>query len=354
MLLWIEGFDNFGTGVGSAPSPTGVVARKYASVNWETSMDVETGRLGGYALQLQFDNGCYFSPGDVTTNDTVVLGFAVKWKTSWPNLLYKRFASLYDGATLGMNLAMTANGEVEVRRGTTTLKTTSGLGLSLGAWAYFEFKVTCADSGSYELRVNGVTVASDTGVNTKAGTHNYHTTFRLTGTSGNDGGAAIYDDLYFLDGSDGGNGNKDFLGDMRVVTIRPDGDDTVQWTPGTGTDHYALVDEIVAGTEDDDAGGDYVEDTVSDHKDLYTYAALAGVTSGIKGIQVNTDARITDAGSFTLKSVVKSGETESADEGQAISVATYTTKSRVVEADPAGGAWSVSAVNAVKAGVQVG
>jgi len=135
-LLWIGGFDNFGTTTGSAPSPTGVVARKYPTLAGENYMDVDAGRLGGYALQLEYDTAsCYLSPGDLTTNGTVVLGFAAKWKTAWPTLgTAQQFAALYDGATLGTNLFMNTTGEVSVRRGTTVLATTSGLGLSLGAW----------------------------------------------------------------------------------------------------------------------------------------------------------------------------------------------------------------------------
>ena len=31
-LLWIDGFDNYGTTIGGAPSPTGILNRKYATV----------------------------------------------------------------------------------------------------------------------------------------------------------------------------------------------------------------------------------------------------------------------------------------------------------------------------------
>jgi len=359
MLLWIEGFDNFGTTVGAVPSPTGVVARKYSVVAAETYMDVDTGRLGGYSLQLETDTTCYVSPGNLTTNATVTLGFAAKWKTSWPWPSAQQFAALYDGTTQGMNLYVTTVGEVSVRRGTTVLATTSGLGLSLGAWAYFEFQVTCAASGSYELRVNGVNVLSASGVNTKAGSNNYHTTFRLTGTGGIDSFAVVFDDLYFLDAS--GSLNTTFLGNMRVTTIRPDGDDAdnKQWTPGTGSDHSALVDEAVAGTEANEEGSnlDYVQDTVSGHLDLYTYAALAGVTSGIAGVQINTDCRNTDTTSYSLKTPVKSGATESDDTAQVIGSTNYVTKHRVVETDPDTAplvAWTADGINAALFGIKVG
>lgn len=54
-------------------------------------------------------------------------------------------------------------------------------------------------------------------------------------------------------------------GDIRFDAVLLDGDDTVAWTPSTGTDNYALLDEVPPSSTD------YVSTTV-DASDLYTLA----------------------------------------------------------------------------------
>jgi len=341
-MLWIEGFEGFGTTVGGVPAPSGIVARKYATVDTESFLDVEAGRFAGYGLQLT-SNGQRIRSVNLTTNATVVLGAAVQF-TTIPTAA--DFIMLFDDATQGMTVRITTGGELEVRRGVTQLAITSGLGLVAATWYYVEFKVTCnATTGSYELRVDGSAVLSGSGVNTKAGSHDYHNCFQLYCATGS---IPTFDDLYFLDST--GSQNNDFLGNCRVEAIFPDADGgTTQWTPSSGTDHYALVDEAECN---DDA--EYVEDDISDHKDLYDYASLQYVTGGIKGLQVNTQARITDATSFDLKTTCHSGTTDSDDAGQALA-ASYADYRRIVELDPdTAAAWTVSGVNAAQFGVKVG
>lgn len=55
-------------------------------------------------------------------------------------------------------------------------------------------------------------------------------------------------------------------GDIRFDAVLLDGDDTVAWTPSTGTDNYALLDEVPPSSTD------YVS-TTADASDLYTLAA---------------------------------------------------------------------------------
>jgi hypothetical protein len=345
MLLWIEGFEGFGTTIGSAPSPTNVVSRKYSGVSNESDMDIEVGRLGGYCIEFPYTGRTqYLSPAALTINSILVVGVAVRF-TTLGNSSFLRF---YDGATLGMNVRLTINGELAVYRGTTLIATTSGLGIQIATWYYVEFKVLChASAGSYELRVGEETVLSATGVNTQVGSNAYHTTFQLAQYTVD--APTQFDDTYCLDGS--GSVNNDFLGNMRVNAIYPNADTVAKaWTRSAGSDNYVLVDEVVC---DDDTT--YVESETTDQKDLYEYSPLSGVVSAIKGIQINTICRETDAESFDLVTVVKSGSTESDNSPQAIGSTNYVVKRRIVELDPDTGlAWTVSGVNAVQAGIKMG
>lgn len=341
MLLWIDGFDSYGTSVGSAPSPAGVVGRKYPLTGQETMMKIRAGRLGGYALQLVYDATCYLSPGAITTNATMVVGCALKFGTFSAN---QQFLAFYDGATRGMNLFINTSGEISIRRGTTVLETTSGVGISANTWFYLEFKVLCGAAGTYELRINGVDVASDTGVNTKAGANSYHTTFYIMGISVSTTVAAHYDDLYCLDGSSAI--NNDFLGNMRVTTIRPNADTAAnQWTRSADPDNYALVDDIIC---DDDTT--YVEAANASTEDVYDYEAST-VEQDIVGIMISTDCKETDANNFTLITVCNDDD----DAGQVIGSTNYVTKNRILETVPGtSNAWTTGDIDSIQAGIKVG
>jgi hypothetical protein len=343
-LLWIDGFDAYGTTVGFKPQPDGIMARKYAVMNGEARLDVEEGRTGGYAIELDYDATNNFGPSDLTTHDTMIVGFALRLKGH--RIGDNKFFQMYDGTTQGMALRMTELGEIAVYRGNTYLATTSGFAIGLSTWTHIEFKVTChATAGSYQLRINGQTALSDSGINTKNGTNDYHSTFRFFSISYQVG--PTIDDLYVLDGS--GTEMNDFLGNMKVITMFPDGaGDSADWTPNAGANH-AMVDEQQA---DDD--GEYVESDTTGYKDLYNYEPASGVSS-VKGVMVNTDCRETDAQTFSLKTVVKSGGSEDADAGQAIGSTDYVTRQRRMETNPVtGSAWTVSELDSAQFGIEVG
>jgi hypothetical protein len=339
-LLWIDGFENYGTTLANRPLPAGVFARKYGVVAYEDIRTlVQAGRVSGYSMGHGWDDAGYFGQVGLTYNDTVVIGVAYYFTGLSPNYPIR----LYDGTTMGISLYRDYEGELSITRGTgTVLARTAGLNLSPRQWYYIELKVQCAASGTYELHVGGNTYLSGSG-NTKVGTHDYHDGFRLTG------GAAYgrFDDLYFLDAS--GTANNDFLGNVCVVTCRADAaGDSTDWTPDSG-DNYARINEQVCG---DDTN--YVQDDTTDDLDLYNYAAPARLT-GVHGIVVCDDCKEMDATAFNIKTVCKSASTTSADAGQAIGTTNYTTRRRVMEQDPDGpNDWNPTSLGAAQFGVQVG
>jgi hypothetical protein len=342
-LLWIEGCEGFGTSVGNATSPVGIVGRKYVTVG-ENDLTVETGRLGGYSLLLNGATPSMYTPA-LTTDATLVVGMAIKFTQFHANPV--PFLHFYDNTTQGMNLRVTSTGELGVYRGSTAINTTVGLSLLTGTWYYIEFKVLCDDTvGTYEVRVGGANVLSDTGVDTKASTHTYHNIVRLYQNT-----VYVcypyYDDIYCLDGS--GATNNDFLGNMRVIAIRPDGDTAANaWTRSGGAENFDLVNESIC---DDDTG--YVESAVSTTKDLYTYGAISELADSVKGIQINTVCRETDANSFSLVTVAKLGATESNSAASAIGTTDYIMKTRLMETDPTGNAWTIANVDASEFGIKV-
>lgn len=341
-LLWIEGFEGLGTSIGGTPSPVGVVARKYSYVTWENTMDIETGRFSGYSMEFN-SNGAYMRPLALTTDSTLVVGFAIRFTTTISN---SQILSFYDGSTLGMNVRTVVGGELAVYRSGSLMDTTSGLGLVSGSWYYIEFKVVCNDTtGSYELRVGQVNVLSDSSVDTRAGANNYHTTFQI-GISLQP--VSRFDDLYCLDAS--GSENNDFLGNCKVVRIDPDGDDTANWTTSTpSANHFENVDEAVL---DDDTS--YVEDSTTNVTDLYDYESAPSLGT-IYGLQINTECRETDANTFSIITPIESGGNQYDDSAQTIGTSSYITMRRITDTDPdTGNLWIESGINAAKFGIKVG
>jgi len=120
------------------------------------------------------------------------------------------------------------------------------------------------------------------------------------GGGANVGGTYDYDDDILMDTS--GSTMNDFIGDKRVLEQFPTGDGaTMQFTPSTGIDGYAMVDE--ADPDDDTT---YIEDATVGHVARFTFPALPVSTAEVLCADVLWFGKKTDAGTRTVKGSVKS------------------------------------------------
>lgn len=338
-LLWAEGFEHFGT----TGAPTPDIDRKYLLVNRTANMaGIETGRMSR-ALNTATTSNPYFQTPNLGTISEIVIGFAFKFSAYAHGALV---INVIEGnAALGCNLTMFASNKLVFRRGSTILAASTD-SLRAGTYHYIEFKMTVHDTtGSATLKINGVEQFALTNIDTKVSTTTTSQGARFYGNSTLQ--AYTYDDIYICDTT--GSTNNDFLGSIRVDGILPDGaGDQTDWTPSAGA-NYAAVDE---NPQDDDTT--YVEDSTSTNQDLYNYAAMPSVDA-IKGLQINTTVRETDVTNYTLKTLIKTGTTTSADSAQAIAGTSFETLVRVAELDPDTSAvWIEAGVNAAQFGVEVG
>jgi hypothetical protein len=233
---------------------------------------------------------------------------------------------------------------------TGTLLATSSQPLGAALWTFLEVKATIADSGGLvQVRLDGTQVLSFTGDTRNAGTAEIATVrFSNHHISSGNRHTLRLDDVYVCDTS--GGRNDDFLGDVKVVTLRPNADTAqVDFTPSTGSVHYALVAEA----PDDDGDASYVESGTVGHKDLYGYQDLTGSPAAIMAVQVATVARKDDAGSRSLRAVLKSGATTANGTTRVLGTS-YALYDGRFEVDPAtGAAWTKAGVDALQAGVEV-
>ena len=220
--------------------------------------------------------------------------------------------------------------------------------LTANTWHYIELKVRIHDTaGSYEVRVDGVTVLSASDTDTKFTTSPdlsvVQFCFRKSGQE--------FDDIYICDTD--GTKNNNLLGRVKVEAIFPSADgDSSDWTPSSGTDHSAMVDENPA---DDDTS--YVESGTQDDTDLFAYDDLSAITTEpILGVQVSTDVRMNEfPGALDVKLPVKSSTTTSDGEVTNVNDDDYTIVHRILEDDPAtSAAWTASGINSAQFGIKVG
>jgi len=343
MLLWIEGFESFGSSPGT---PTGIT-NKYTTFGSTTNNTLAAGRVGGLSFKVHNDPGNTSAIGtpDFGNKATWIIGFGFRPGT---RLLDTRIVSLYDSTSEQFTLRMTGAGELAVYRGTTLIAASSGaVGLSSNAWCFIELRVTLHGSaGAYEVRLNGVNVLSASGVRTTGTANNFAQTVRFRGAfSSSAVDQTAFDDIYIADDTAGE--VDDFIGSHKVVAVYPDGAGASTDLASSGGANYAAVDD-----NPHDGDTSYVQSAVDQDEDLYAYQDVT--LNDIKGVQINGVCRETDATPFSLRLLCQSGMTLDTGSDLAIGSTSYVTKSRILEEDPDTAApWTDSAINASQFGVRV-
>lgn len=278
----------------------------------------------------------------------VCLGFALNLMTLSQQPLAIFCSDL--GSVQHVVFTVTATGYPQLRLGSEggTVLGTGATALSVGVWYYIEIKASISDTvGTAVLHIDNQTVVSFSG-DTKNGGTSTNIDYVSLSPATFRGYGATYDDLYILDST--GATNNDFLGDIRIETLYPDGNGNSSQLVGSdadSTDNYQLVDET--GTP---SSADYVASGNLGDKDTYTFTGLATTSGTIKGVQVNSWAAKSDSGARNVKNITRLSGTE--DQSASLPLqTTYMPHLSVHETKPGGGSWTISDVNNAEFGVQV-
>lgn len=351
MLLFTDSFDDYATADILTKWTTGTLAKFSTSVVTIGAF----GRNGTNGMRFFWDavNAELFvqiapSPSD----STAIVGVALN-PSAISSSLNPLFV-VYNGATAQTSLRINADGTVSVLRGNFASGTVLGAStapIAAGSFNYIEFKVGLHTStGSYTVRLNGVSILSGSGVNTAGAGNTVWSALRI----GSDalvnhlsGGITWgLDDLYLCDGS--GSRNNDFLGPIRVIAQFPTGDGNhTGFTPSTGVNHYATVDEAAPNGDTD-----YNSATVAGTQDTYTFPAL-GLTGSILGVQTGMHVRSAGGGAEIIRRLHRiSGTTHT---GTSMGVSTsYLKKRQVDEVSPAtSNPFTVSELNGMETGIEL-
>lgn len=335
-ILFTEGFDAYGT------SPTAANLDTYVSRKWPTFSDpgpgfsLNTGRFGGRAMVTN-QNRWIQTPNFGNQTD-MLAGFAINPANMTDANQY--MCQFYEGTNQGMNVRLTSSGELAVYKGTTLLTTTTGAGISLSNWHTIEFFVhTHASTGTYDLHLDGVSVLSDSGLDTRASSNAYYNFVRL-GAQGATSAHVWFDDVYVADDST-------FLDSFKVLTVFPNGDASPNdGTPSTGTDNYAVVDEA-----EPNGDTDYIENAVAD-VEMFDYESV--VASIVYAVTVNTVCRQDDATPLSIVLKAHSGATTDDGATQSVGSITFQHRWEIWEDNPDTAApWTASEINAAQFGYEV-
>lgn len=362
-LRFFEGFEGLGSTEGPANRLV-ISAELRRTMSWSSviassEVFLRPGQLQGKALAFNNTSGTptkVFLPspiGDLTGNEFVI-GF--RWKpsslfTSGTNDFMQIYHEQVTGtAQITLRLNFT-NHTIELFRGSTSLEESASDVWAADEWFHVELKLLIADGtgGSYTVCVNGTEVLAGSSLDTLHSATLLAVIFQFTGTAaaGDDTAAkeTHIDDIYFLDTT--GSINNDFLGpNARVVIRAPDTDGTTNdFTPQTGTDNFAMVDENPA------SAADYNDGAVNG--DIDEYGIIAVEQDTIYGVAIETHLTPDVQGrERTFRHRVRSSA--SIGNGADVKITDDVNKRTVFEVDPnTSSLWTKANVNLAEFGVEV-
>ncbi len=341
-LKWFEGFER--------RKNSTALAQAYSQLTFGDST-FQTGRLQGSSLRNLGTTGLTVTTPAFTAQQVWIVGLA--YRRDDTDVTNKSVISMFDGASNRQIDVATfvSAGKLKFQvwtdsSGGSSSWTASGE-FELGQWYYVEFKATIAPgtSGSFELRVNSTTALTQSSVNTAnaATTQADRVRFLCTGSASN--GISL-DDIYVCDNQ--GAIRNDFLGDVVIEGLSPTAEGaTIQWTPLTGTDNSAMVDD----TDGPDGDDSYVSTAANGITDTHVFEDLGFITGNVLGVMVAYNARILSSGSRTLKAIARTGGTDFEGANNVLGSTGYVELNHIFEQNPNTTAdWTVSDINGAEFG----
>ena len=348
-LQFIDSFDHY---TASHSAAGAAMSHKWDDTSFAGLMipDTDGGRFGGQGLLLDSTVGsAYVQKTMITDRDEVIVGFAFLPSATGSHTSQFIFNTVAAG-TVTFLLSMGTGTASVSSSGGGSATSSSGV-LTDGVWHFIELRAKVHSSaGELEIKVNEITVATVTGVDTGT-TGDLVRSIRVRSTSNLQ--HDFIDDFYILDKT--GSSNNDFLGDCRIVSLNVDADgDTNDFTLTSSTpsdvSNFEGVDELTSTTFED-----YVESGLIGAREHYSNETLAdrGISpSVIYGVQVVNDTLKTDVGTLKFRDEMTIAGTRY-DNGVDVVAQTgeYHMSTFIRDTDPSDSAtWTEAKVDAVGTG----
>jgi len=331
MLRFIDSFDHYSTAH---------LSQKYNSSFGTVSIASGQGRNSTNAFSTLQANATITKTLD--NQATWVAGGAFRWAQLVASGVIIEFV---DNATAQVGVYLNNDGTLSVKRNGnlgTTLATSSN-SIFIANWFYIELKATVNNSGTYEVRVNGVIWISGSG-DTQQSANAYANRVSFGG-AGSLGTGGYTDDIYVCDTT--GSVNNNFLGDIRVEAVFPAANGTtIQWTVSGVALNYQAIDEVTPNDETD-----FNFTTTSGFIDLFDFTNLTSISGIVYGLQTDIYVRKDDAGSRYLRRVIRRGGTNY--EGSVVTsvLDNYSYSVEIAETDPSTLVlWTITNINGAEFG----
>jgi hypothetical protein len=326
--IFMEGFENI--------EPLGRQGLTLSGV-----IDYVTGRSGGKAITrlagssvvTQFD--CSISGAS-----QIIVSLAFKRTNGVGDVV--PLLNLMNGSNTHAALRVNSANQLIVINTANTIVGTSAATIDPTGWNRVDFLVNVFDTGSAEVRLNGVSVLTVSADFKNVSSTEVTIVRILIGTAGSTNLAV--DDLHIRN-------DNVFQPDMIVETLQPNGNGAFSdlvGSDGNSVDNYLLVDELPF------AAADYVISATVGARDLYAHTDLATLVGVPKAVQIHWNGQKSDAGAAAIIPVMRlAAGTEW--EGAPVGLATTAgySNSEIREVDPAGNPYTVSSVNGMQFGVEI-
>jgi hypothetical protein len=355
-LLFFEGFEGLG---GAATNPADALISRRFSISDPNDLFIYAGAYdGGLACRYADTSGSiqyYAGPdsGNVSTVSEKIWGMDIRVLEDWDFITSTKSLFRWVTDTGWFSCALRVYND-----GTLTLVNHSSVSQGIsrqravrqGGWNRIQVKLTCHQSaGTCEVKVNGETVMDLTGIDTAASTNGTsHTRVYCYSPTGSTPAAPYYDNIWIADTA--GSTFNDFMGPLTVEAFYPTGDDTLEWTPSTGSTGYEVTDET---PPNDDT--DYISESTTSNVAIFTTGNLPANADTVYGVRTTADVRLSVGGAESYKQLIESGGIEYPSSiAHDLTLATYVYQADYWGQDPDTSAdWTINGVNTAKFGVEM-
>jgi hypothetical protein len=249
-----------------------------------------------------------------------------------------------DGSTRQLGLIVGVTGGVSLFRGATLI--TAGGVIGVDTWTCFEvYAVIHASSGTIQVWQDGKLVIDFTGDTLESAVEQI-TSVRLgvlRAWYGTDPAEICFDDFALNDTT--GSVNNGRIGQGGIYPLRPVADTDVKaFTPSTGVDNYAMVDEAQL-----DGDATYVTGVNSGERDLYNITSLSTLGQ-VDAIAVVGGFRASAGAGARLAPTLRSGATVAVGSSWT-GTNTYQVGTHIWDADPNTSLpWTLTALQSLQVG----
>lgn len=346
-LIWMDGFDDYGTGSNIAGTLT---SGGYASANTiGVTADTPTGT--GYAITTKDDSANMVSQVALRralggNYVDVIAGFHVKVdnRETYRIMSFEYENGLGDFTTQAL-LLMNGQGGLTLTNSSRSIAyAVSEPNVFLpNVWYFLEVRLDIPNN-LFVVRVNEEIVMTAEYIPPAPVTN----IFRLFGKDYSTYSYRRFDNLYLIDADSGLAPFNDFLGEVAVGTGKPvsDAGPNDFAVTGTGPGHYGQVDDPTLND------ADFLSSETVGHEELFNMEDVPADTLEVLAVGLVYRVRKEAGGSGYIRGVAQvDGDTLLLPDRNPTSV--FANQLEIMERQPNGGAWTIAAADALKLGVEI-